>query len=71
MVLFVIPLTWYAKEIAIKMEESKQDKPNPQKNLVNHMEFVLTQFWTLCQVFAKMEAGVAVILDDWEGSPTK
>ncbi len=61
MVLFVVPLTWYDDEMVIKDDESKE----------NRMDFALSQFRTLCQIFAKTNAGVGLILEDWAGLVNK
>jgi len=55
MVLFVVPLTWYNEEMIIEDEGPKE----------NRMEFALSQFCTLCEMFASTDAGVGVILEDW------
>jgi len=57
MVLFVVPLSWYDEKIAVDDENSK----------VNRMELALSQFCTLCEIFANTDAGVGVILEDYAG----
>jgi len=61
MVLFVVPLTWYDEEMIVKDDKSKE----------NCMEYALSQFRTVCQIFANTNTGVGLILEDWAGLVNK